>query len=82
MNVIFSHLLRRYVLVFFDDILTYSTTWAERRLHLWEVLGILQTNQLFVRRDKCQFGQGLISYLGHMISAKVWLWIQKKLQPR
>ncbi|XP_062153129.1 uncharacterized protein LOC133861362 [Alnus glutinosa] len=57
MNVIFSHLLR-------------SKTWAEHRLHLREVLGILQTNQLFVRREKCQFGQGSVSYLGHMISSQ------------
>jgi hypothetical protein len=31
-------------------------------------LEILQTHQLFVRRDKCQFGQDTICYLGHVIS--------------
>ena len=29
---------------------------------------ILQTHQLFIRRDKCQFGQDTICYLGHVIS--------------
>jgi hypothetical protein len=57
-------------LVFFDDILIYSRTWVEHRLHLREVLGILKTNQLFVHREKCQFGQGLVIYLGHMISSQ------------
>lgn len=34
MNEIFSSLLRRYVLVFFDDILIYSKTWSEHLIHL------------------------------------------------
>jgi hypothetical protein len=68
MNEIFKGLLRRYVLVFFYDILVYSKTWEEHLNHLREVLEILQTHQLFVRRDKCQFGQDTICYLGHVIS--------------
>jgi hypothetical protein len=70
MNGIFSSLLRRYVLVFFDDILIYSKTWPEHMVHLREVLSILRDNQLFVRREKCQFGQNAISYLGHIISSQ------------
>ena len=42
MNVIFRDLLRRYVLVFFDNILIYSKTWEEHLLHLWQVLKILK----------------------------------------
>jgi hypothetical protein len=70
MNEIFSTLLRRYLLVFFDGILIYSKTWSEHLIHLREVLSILQDNTLFVRREKCQFGQGSISYLGHVISSQ------------
>jgi hypothetical protein len=70
MNEIFKESLRRYVLVFFDDILIYSKTWAEHLIHLQKVLEILRDNQLFVRREKCQFGQDTISYLGHIISSK------------
>jgi hypothetical protein len=55
-------------LFFFYDILVYSKTWEEHLNHLREVLEILQTHQLFVRRDKCQFGQDTICYLGHVIS--------------
>jgi hypothetical protein len=70
MNEIFANILRRYVLVFFDDILIYSKTWEEHRAHLREVLSILQTHNLLERREKCQFGQDSISYLGHIISSQ------------
>jgi hypothetical protein len=68
MNKKFSNLLRRYVLVFFDDILIYSKTWPEHVMHLREVLSILHAHQLLVRRDECEFGLDSISYLGHIIS--------------
>jgi hypothetical protein len=70
MNEIFSSILQRYVLVFFDDILIYSKTWEEHGAHLNEVLSILQTHNLLVRREKCQFGQDSISYLGHNMSSQ------------
>ena len=44
MNDIFRALLRRYVLVFFDDILVYSNTWDEHLLHLDTVLHTLMDN--------------------------------------
>jgi hypothetical protein len=70
MNEIFKEFLRRYVLVFFDDILIYSKSWAEHIKHLGMVLQILQENQLFVKREKCQFGQEQVNYLGHIISSQ------------
>ncbi|KAG8473620.1 hypothetical protein CXB51_035998 [Gossypium anomalum] len=39
MNTIFKNLLRRSVLVFFDDILVYSSSWTEHMMHLQEYLG-------------------------------------------
>jgi hypothetical protein len=42
MNHIFRGQLRKYILVFFDDILIYSRTWDEHLAHLEEVLGIMQ----------------------------------------
>lgn len=45
MNDIFRALLRRYVLVFFDDILVYSKTWDEHLIHLDTVLNTVMANQ-------------------------------------
>jgi hypothetical protein len=57
MNEIFKRLLRRYVLVFFDDILIYSKSWLEHLQHISTVLQILSDHQLFVKKEKCQFPQ-------------------------
>jgi len=41
MNVIFQHVVRKFVLVFFDDILIYSSNWSEHLQHLEVVLQTL-----------------------------------------
>ncbi|KAK8938405.1 hypothetical protein KSP39_PZI010909 [Platanthera zijinensis] len=70
MNEIFRPLLRRYVLVFFDDILIYSRTWDDHLEHVRHVLTILRENQLFAKKSKCSFGKSQVEYLGHLVSAR------------
>jgi hypothetical protein len=69
MNDVLLPFLRHFVLVFFDDILIYSTTWADHLRHLRAVLDELRRHQLFVKRTKCSFGASSVVYLGHVISA-------------
>ena len=69
MNDVLRPFLRQFVLVFFDDILIYSTSWADHLRHLRVVLAMLRQHRLFVKRSKCVFGVDSISYLGHIISA-------------
>lgn len=52
MNEILRPFLRRFVLVFFDNILIYSTTWVDHLCHIHVVLGVLQQHRLFVKRTK------------------------------
>jgi hypothetical protein len=68
MNDVLRPYLRRFVLVFFDDILIYSPTWAEHLQHLSIVLNTLHANKLHVKRSKCSFGASFVAYLGHVIS--------------
>lgn len=68
MNSIFRPMLRKFVLVFFDDILVYSRGWGDHVMHLSEVLQVLRTNQLYAKQSKCVFGATHIEYLGHVIS--------------
>ena len=68
MNDVLRAFLRRFVLVFFDDILIYSASWADHLRHLRVVLSILRHHHLVVKRSKCAFGVTSIAYLGHIIS--------------
>ena len=68
MNVIFKKYLRQFVLVFFDDILVYSVSWATHMEHLKLVFEILLQHQLFVKLSKCAFRVSTIEYLSHIAS--------------
>lgn len=70
MNVIFGPHLRKFIVVFFDDILIFSMLLLEHMEHLEEALKILRENQLSVKLSKCEFVVPKISYLGHVISAE------------
>lgn len=64
MNDILRPFLRKFVLVFFDDILIYSATMTDHVRHLETVLGILVYNQFVANYKKCQFATSKIEYLG------------------
>ena len=49
MNKLFQPYLRKFVLVFFDDILVYSKTWREHVRHLDQVLTILEEHHFFAK---------------------------------
>lgn len=68
MNHVFRPLLRKHVLVFFDDILVYSKDWKTHLLHLEEVLSLLSSHSLVANRKKCHFAQRAVEYLGHLIT--------------
>jgi Reverse transcriptase (RNA-dependent DNA polymerase) len=70
MNQIFKPYLRKFVLVFFDDILVYSTSLLAHKEHLSLVFQKLLENQLSAKRSKCEFGVTQIEYLGHLISGE------------
>jgi hypothetical protein len=69
MNDVLHPYLRKFVLVFFDDILIYSKTWAEHLQHINIVLHALRDHQLHLKRSKCSFGARSVAYLRHVISA-------------
>ena len=62
-NQIFKPFLRKFVLVFLDDILIYGPTLELHVQHLSMVLKVLQENQLHVMKSKCSFAQKEVQYL-------------------
>lgn len=68
MNHVFQKVLRKYVLIFFDDILVFSSSWSDHLLHLEDVLQTLKHHQLFVKLSKCSIGLLEVDYLGHTVS--------------
>jgi hypothetical protein len=55
MNDVFKPYLRKYVLVFFDDIQVYSKGEEEHKEHLKTVLQVLVDHKLYAKRSKCLF---------------------------
>ena len=54
-------------MVYLDDIVIYSNTLKEHVEHLRKVFKILRQNELYVKREKCSFSRGEVSFLGHRI---------------
>ena len=70
MNRVFSPYLNKFVIVFIDDILVYSSSPEEHAEHLRTVLQILRERQLYAKFSKCQFWLDKVAFLGHVILAE------------
>jgi hypothetical protein len=68
-NATLSSLLRRCALVFFDDILIYSSSFEDHLQHVRAVLELLVRDHWQVKLSKCSFMHQQLSYLGQVISA-------------
>jgi len=56
MNVTFSDMLNKFVIIYLDDILVYSKDLGDHVKHLDLVLARLQKSQLAAKLSKCEFG--------------------------
>lgn len=70
MNLLLNAYLRKFVIVFFDDILVYSSNLVDHVIHLTQVFECLAANSFFLKPTKCLIGKDTIEYLGHLVSQK------------
>ena len=70
MNEVLKPYLRKFVLVFLDDIPIYNPSQEEHFYHLELVLETLRRHQLYLKESKCSFAQDSLEYLRHIISSK------------
>jgi hypothetical protein len=71
MNGILKPFIRKFVLVFFDDILVFHSSWAEHLQHVKHMFEVLREHKLPLKRPKCSFREESVAYLGHIISAAI-----------
>ena len=67
MNTLFGPFLRKFIIVFFDDILVYSTSFEDHLHHLEITFQVLLQNQFVLKLSKCSFAQSQVEYLGHVV---------------
>jgi hypothetical protein len=70
MNATLAPVLRKFKLIFFDDILVYSMSFEEHVSHLHQVRSILRDNNWQVKLSKCEFGRQQVAYLGHVMNGE------------
>ena len=68
MNDVFREYLGKFVLVYLDDILVYSKTEDEHKVHLRLVLQKLRQSKFFGKLSKCNFWKLMLPFLGHLVS--------------
>ena len=64
---VFKDYLDRFVIVFIDDILIYSSSEEEHEYHLRLVLQRLREHQLYAKFSKCEFWLPQVAFLGHIV---------------
>ena len=70
MNRVFGPYLDKFVIVFIDDILVYSSSKEEHAEHLRIILQTLREHQLYAKFIKCKFWLDRVAFLGHVVSAE------------
>ncbi len=70
MNQVLRKYLRKFVLVYLDDIIIYSKTFEKHKKHIRLVFEALRAAFLMMKPKKCKFAQKELWFFRHIISAE------------
>ncbi len=70
MNQVLRKYLRKFILLYLDDIIIYSKTFKEHKEHVRLVFKTLRDASLMMKLKKCKFAQKELWFLGHIISVE------------
>lgn len=62
--------MRKFIVIYFDNILIYNKHDSEHLNHLHQVLKILQTKKLYINLKKCTFLTKNMIFLGFIVGAE------------
>ena len=67
MNEVLQPFLNKFIVVYLDDILAYSTSEEDHVEHLRALFFTLRTQKLYGKKEKCDFFQDHIMFLGYIV---------------
>lgn len=69
MNKIFQKMLNKFVIIYIEDILIYSSSLTEHKRHVTQVLQRLCTHHLYLELEKYEFHRSTIQFLGYILTS-------------
>ncbi|KAK1410999.1 hypothetical protein QVD17_37542 [Tagetes erecta] len=70
MNQLFRPFIGKFVVVYFDDVLIYSSNLDEHVNHVRQVLTLLRRDSLYAAKKKCVFMTPKVLFLGYVVSGE------------
>lgn len=73
MNQALRPFIGRFVVIYFDDILIFSTSLPDHLEHIRDMLHALRLEKLYVAKHKCDFGASQILFLGYVAQSQAYV---------